>query len=113
MKLMYGIAVSNAREIINTAKGELPALTLLTDLTDIVCRRALPYLDVNLLLNIDIVRYLIILALAETMLFQILPWKNMMDIPPVFNHLLHTDVSRQEPFDLLLECQLCISLLFE
>jgi len=37
----------------------------------------------------------------------------MMDIPPVFNHLLHTDVSRQEPFDLLLECQLCISLLFE
>ncbi len=110
---MYGFAVSNAREIINTAKGELPTLTLLTDLTDIICRRALPYLDVNLLLDIDIVRHLIVLALAETILFQILPRKNMMDIPQVFDHLLHTDVSRQEPFDLLLECQLCISLLFE
>ena len=73
----------------------------------------LPYLDVNLLLNIDIVRHLIVLALAETILFQILPRKNMMDITPVFDHLFHTDVSRQESFDLLLECQLCISLLFE
>jgi len=98
---------------INTTKVELPALTLLTDLTDLVCRRALPYLDVNLLLDIDIVRYLIILALAETILFQILPWKNMMDITPVLNHLLHTDVTRQEPFDLLLKCKLGISLLFE
>jgi len=85
-------------ELSNTAKGELPALTLLADLADIVCRRAFPYLDVNLLLNIDIVRHPIILALADTILLQILPWKNMMNIPPVFNHLLHTDVSRQEPF---------------
>jgi len=83
-------------ELSNTAKGELPALTLLTDLTDIFCRRAFPHLDVNLLLNIDIVCHLIILVLADTILLQILPWKNMMDIPPVFNHLLDTDVSRQE-----------------
>ncbi len=33
----------------------------------------------------------------------------MMNIPPVFNHLLDTDVTRQKPFDMLLACQLGIA----